>query len=239
MEMLWNRQTGLIIIGTLAVCLQNGCMMRGMMGHDSMKNGTQPTTAATKVIMQSADHGMTLSLEYLSAKVDDSVRYRAQLTETANARPLSGARIRLNAQLASLGKEGYFCSMHPEVTADTPGNCPKCGMKLQKQHRPEEQVDPTATGSEDDSWTMLEIDTTGVYSTTHTYSQEGLYAISITLLSIGDRTLDPPIILTSTQQIVADHGSHTGGSGMNATTMIVLGAAVMALMMAVSWGKWF
>ena len=24
----------------------------------------------------------------------------------------------------------YTCSMHPEVTQDKPGNCPKCGMKL-------------------------------------------------------------------------------------------------------------
>ena len=24
----------------------------------------------------------------------------------------------------------YTCPMHPEVVQDTPGNCPKCGMKL-------------------------------------------------------------------------------------------------------------
>jgi hypothetical protein len=24
----------------------------------------------------------------------------------------------------------YTCPMHPEVTSDQPGNCPKCGMKL-------------------------------------------------------------------------------------------------------------
>jgi FtsP/CotA-like multicopper oxidase with cupredoxin domain len=29
------------------------------------------------------------------------------------------------------GEEGvYVCPMHPEVTSDTPGSCPKCGMKL-------------------------------------------------------------------------------------------------------------
>lgn len=27
----------------------------------------------------------------------------------------------------------YSCSMHPEVAQSSPGNCPKCGMKL--QHR--------------------------------------------------------------------------------------------------------
>jgi len=24
----------------------------------------------------------------------------------------------------------YTCPMHPEVVQDSPGNCPKCGMKL-------------------------------------------------------------------------------------------------------------
>lgn len=27
----------------------------------------------------------------------------------------------------------YTCPMHPEVTQDGPGNCPKCGMKLEKK----------------------------------------------------------------------------------------------------------
>lgn len=25
----------------------------------------------------------------------------------------------------------YFCSMHPEISSGKPGNCPKCGMKLE------------------------------------------------------------------------------------------------------------
>ncbi len=27
--------------------------------------------------------------------------------------------------------EEYTCPMHPEVRQDSPGNCPKCGMKLE------------------------------------------------------------------------------------------------------------
>ena len=27
----------------------------------------------------------------------------------------------------------YTCSMHPEVTSDKPGKCPKCGMELVKK----------------------------------------------------------------------------------------------------------
>ena len=27
----------------------------------------------------------------------------------------------------------YTCPMHPEVQSDKPGNCPKCGMRLEKK----------------------------------------------------------------------------------------------------------
>lgn len=30
-------------------------------------------------------------------------------------------------------KVTYVCPMHPEVKSDEPGNCPKCGMKLEKK----------------------------------------------------------------------------------------------------------
>lgn len=31
---------------------------------------------------------------------------------------------------AGTAKAVYTCPMHPEVTSDKPGNCPKCGMTL-------------------------------------------------------------------------------------------------------------
>jgi FtsP/CotA-like multicopper oxidase with cupredoxin domain len=31
-------------------------------------------------------------------------------------------------------RSSYVCPMHPEVTSDTPDNCPKCGMKLLPAH---------------------------------------------------------------------------------------------------------
>ncbi|MBI2942880.1 MAG: efflux RND transporter periplasmic adaptor subunit [Candidatus Wallbacteria bacterium] len=37
---------------------------------------------------------------------------------------------------ASLDLDIYTCPMHPEITADKPGSCPKCGMNLEKTKRP-------------------------------------------------------------------------------------------------------
>ncbi len=32
--------------------------------------------------------------------------------------------------MAAASSTRYTCSMHPEVTRDAPGKCPKCGMTL-------------------------------------------------------------------------------------------------------------
>lgn len=37
-----------------------------------------------------------------------------------------------NKKKASKITSIYACPMHPEVTSDKPGKCPKCGMKLEK-----------------------------------------------------------------------------------------------------------
>lgn len=37
------------------------------------------------------------------------------------------------AEVKSSAKEVYTCPMHPEVQSDKPGDCPKCGMPLEKK----------------------------------------------------------------------------------------------------------
>ena len=44
----------------------------------------------------------------------------------------------LSGQQKSSTEEAYYvCPMHPDVTTDLPGRCPKCGMNLVKTRRPE------------------------------------------------------------------------------------------------------
>ena len=37
------------------------------------------------------------------------------------------------ADSTAVEKTVYTCTMHPSVTSDKPGTCPKCGMELVKQ----------------------------------------------------------------------------------------------------------
>jgi FtsP/CotA-like multicopper oxidase with cupredoxin domain len=53
---------------------------------------------------------------WLAAPPDKTLSLVAEMDDLAG--PLEG------------GESGYACPMHPEVTSDQPGRCPKCGMKL-------------------------------------------------------------------------------------------------------------
>lgn len=41
----------------------------------------------------------------------------------------------LDTAKLSKGATYYQCEMHPEVTSDKPGKCPKCGMELMKMEK--------------------------------------------------------------------------------------------------------
>lgn len=44
-------------------------------------------------------------------------------------------------------KTTYTCPMHPDVTSDKPGKCPKCGMRLvAKQDKPKNDKKPADNG---------------------------------------------------------------------------------------------
>jgi hypothetical protein len=62
-----------------------------------------------------------------------SATYSVPATPTAVAQPASSADPHAgHAQHDAGGQTAtvYTCPMHPEVTSDKPGSCPKCGMTL-------------------------------------------------------------------------------------------------------------
>ena len=62
--------------------------------------------------------GLTLLLAVAGCKQDRG-------SETAGAMKMNDS-----ASAATPMATTYTCTMHPEVTSDKPGSCPKCGMAL-------------------------------------------------------------------------------------------------------------
>jgi hypothetical protein len=57
------------------------------------------------------------------------------LSACAGANPARDAIDAQSAEVVPAAAEQapYYCPMHPEVTSDQPGKCPKCGMDLVKR----------------------------------------------------------------------------------------------------------
>src|SRR5487761_2726511 len=70
----------------------------------------------------------------LASRLDESGDAKDQAATEANFKKLQGLLKQIqalypdNATAPSAAMQ-YTCPMHPEVVQDTPGNCPKCGMK--------------------------------------------------------------------------------------------------------------
>jgi len=56
-----------------------------------------------------------------------------KISATSGSNTVNGKVVSIKAPTAVTSDKAvqYTCPMHPEVVQDKPGNCPKCGMKLQ------------------------------------------------------------------------------------------------------------
>ncbi len=61
---------------------------------------------------------------------EEWVAERERLAPYLDAPPDKTVALVAELDLGADGATSYVCPMHPEVTSDTPGSCPQCGMKL-------------------------------------------------------------------------------------------------------------
>ena len=79
--------------------------------------------------------GTTKNITKLASDLDESGDANDQAKTEANLKKLDGLIKVLETQFgikttSSDHAMQYTCPMHPEVVQDSPGKCPKCGMKL-------------------------------------------------------------------------------------------------------------
>jgi FtsP/CotA-like multicopper oxidase with cupredoxin domain len=112
--------------------------------------------AAISVRDQRADPSYAADFEVLRTNAD-MVAERERIASFIDAEPDKRLAFIAEMEMDAPDVEGpvvYACPMHPEVTSDEPGHCPKCGMKLmpaqmvaaagEHSHEPGEEHDHSA-----------------------------------------------------------------------------------------------
>ena len=76
---------------------------------------------------------LTLGLALASLTFAAGCSDNKSTTETTTTAPATGSTMMADSTSTTTTDAmatTYTCSMHPEVTSDKPGKCPKCGMDL-------------------------------------------------------------------------------------------------------------
>ncbi len=110
-------------------------MMQEMMSNDSckqmMSEAMMKDSSMMKMMMQ---HMMNM------AEKDSSMC--KNMMQMMHEKPMIMDRMKeMSGKNMPVGSIMYTCPMHPEVTSDKPGKCPKCGMALVKKTVSKTDVD--------------------------------------------------------------------------------------------------
>ncbi|MGE5609181.1 MAG: heavy metal-binding domain-containing protein [Bacillota bacterium] len=115
------------------------CGMRAMAPEDAAKTASHDTAASAK---DAGCGGCAMMGK-------DAESGSALLAAKATTRPTTAPSSAVNASSTV-----YTCPMHPEVIANKPGKCPKCGMDLvAKQEKPKGDQKPADKGDAGDGST--------------------------------------------------------------------------------------
>ena len=199
-------RTALLTATLLVIPLSSGCMPYGM-GMGGMHEGpANHEHKETKVVQPLRRDGITLRLKIPALRVGQTSDIVATVVETANDRPVRGARVSFTiAQLVSAADPGHAHDSPPPSDADS--------------------------ASRDAALVLLAQEgDAGVYRVSHRFEVEGLHEVTVQAQLAADEGGGQSITAVARPEVAG-----TGGGAHRAGHMVGLGGLGMLAMMAWMW----
>ncbi|MBI4535647.1 MAG: hypothetical protein HY708_05165 [Ignavibacteriae bacterium] len=198
-----------MIILLLAGVLLSSCMHVGMMGTgDGHHSGASHEMTAEPALEKEVTVGDVRAIGlFPPLRFGEDVVLALRLMDARTSAPILGAHVYLHAQYS------HRATHHDH--AESPSRMNESDHDI--------NIDQEVTGSP----------TAGVYSISYCSSQPGEHTLMFHITAIGDRKLDPEIVVEARRTLPSEsHGKQHGMmGGTSATTYVVIGAAVMGAMM--------
>jgi hypothetical protein len=119
-----------LLVVSIAACAATGELPRGSDDPSLPDHPANPQISSELPVV-----GTVLG-ESGCAPPGQSDPFRSTIKDQDASAPAAGHAGHEPSPAAGKNAAVYVCPMHPEVTASTPGDCPKCGMHLVESEKP-------------------------------------------------------------------------------------------------------
>ncbi len=209
---------------TLGGCMMPGMMGMGGMGGAGMSGAEHPATHPT-MIKETVMQGIRVTATFPSYASDDTVTYAVTVTRVPDASPISDVSLTMlvTADTGAVPAAPYPPAHAHALSRDS-------SVAGRQATVPSTAWTPTPSGS-------------GAFVFHPAIPLDGAHRVLVVLDRVEGRRLDPPIelehVVALNRRLQPPSGSGSGGGGhamggWGSSTLVIAGAAVMAIMMVVS-----
>lgn len=198
----------------------SSCMHVGMMGTGGGHHGGTAREITSESVLEKevTVGGVRAIAIFPPLELGKEVLFTLRLVDATTSQPLTRATVSLHATYVHDPATGH-------VDSSSGAN----------QHRERHGEVRTETGHDVDFTQLVdESPEPGIYTIAYVTHQPGTHMLMFHISALGDRKLDPEVIVEATRAVPAETHSHREGimRGTSATTYLIVGVAIMVAMLA-------